>query len=187
MRFQVIDREFTAGEAAQITGVSQALQRDWRRREILKAGEAGKWARFSLTDIIEMSVKKIAADAGFYVGKSSMLSGMAILPTLHEIIRISGAVEFSGVSVDESDRRQALGMVIGGFYGGRFLLMIGRADAEQPKLIRTDNIMNVVDFLQNNKSPHCIVVDCRQLAETIFALAKGALIRIEVTQSEGAE
>src|SRR3546814_2787709 len=76
MRFSIrsIDREFSPAEAAEITGVSTALQRDWRRRGILPENADGKWTRWDLNDIIKLSVMKLFSDAGIDVSKTSIVS-----------------------------------------------------------------------------------------------------------------
>src|SRR3546814_9298687 len=75
MRFSIrsIDREFSPAEAAEITGVSTALQRDWRRRGILPENADGKWTRWDLNDIIKLSVMKLFSDAGIDVSKTSIV------------------------------------------------------------------------------------------------------------------
>lgn len=53
---------FTPGEAEAITGVSTALQRDWRRREFLPKGDGH--ARFDLFTLAELLAMKALADRG---------------------------------------------------------------------------------------------------------------------------
>src|SRR5207249_7491430 len=76
---RTIDREFTPAEAAEITGVSTALQRDWRRRGILAENADGKWTRWELKDIIRLSVMKLFSDAGMDVSQTKTVAQMAIL------------------------------------------------------------------------------------------------------------
>src|SRR3546814_19177921 len=61
MRFSIrsIDREFSPAEAAEITGVSTALQRAWRRRGILPENADGNWTRWDFNDIIKLCVMKL--------------------------------------------------------------------------------------------------------------------------------
>src|SRR3546814_12721569 len=101
MRFSIrsIDREFSPAEAAEITGVSTALQRDWRRRGILPENADGKWTRWDLNDIIKLSVMKLFSDAGIDVSKTSIVSQMAMMPTRAAISLTEGAITLDRKSV----------------------------------------------------------------------------------------
>src|SRR3546814_17287535 len=96
MRFSIrsIDREFSPAEAAEITGVSTALQRDWRRRGILPENADGKWTRWDLNDIIKLSVMKLLSDAGIDVSKTSIVSQIAMMPTTAATSLPDGAIPF---------------------------------------------------------------------------------------------
>lgn len=48
---------YSPAEAAALSGVSQVLQRDWRRRGLLPARTSGR-ARFTINDILRMRVMK---------------------------------------------------------------------------------------------------------------------------------
>src|SRR3546814_1923245 len=106
MRFSIrsIDREFSPAEAAEITGVSTALQRDWRRRGILPENADGKWTRWDLNDIIKLSVMKLFSDAGIDVSKTSIVSQMAMMPTRAAISLTEGAVTFEGAELPDEEK-----------------------------------------------------------------------------------
>ena len=53
---------FTPAEAERITGVTTTMQRDWRRRGILK--KEGDTARFDLFDLCELLTLKLLSDRG---------------------------------------------------------------------------------------------------------------------------
>lgn len=99
MKYQVeqIIRDFKAGEAAEISGVSQALQRDWRRRGFLgDVGETGR-VRFPLRDLAHLKVMKMLSDGGIGVKGASALARHAstavlgALKTMPEAISVEGA------------------------------------------------------------------------------------------------
>lgn len=54
---------FAPKDLTAITGLSPAMQRDWRRAGHLPSREAG-WASFSLMDVCAIAVRKLIADAG---------------------------------------------------------------------------------------------------------------------------
>lgn len=59
---------FTPSEAEAITGVSVALQRDWRRREIIPKRDGH--ARFDLHDLADLITLKMCSDAGMSLEKA---------------------------------------------------------------------------------------------------------------------
>lgn len=67
--------EFTAfapKELTAITGLSLAMQRDWRRSGYLPPRETG-WATFSLRDIAGIALRKVLADSGLGPGFGNTL------------------------------------------------------------------------------------------------------------------
>lgn len=54
--------QYTPAEAQQMTGLSTAMQRDWRHRGF--GSRVGKQARFSIFDVAEMYFMKAASDQG---------------------------------------------------------------------------------------------------------------------------
>ncbi|WP_036286405.1 MerR family transcriptional regulator [Methylosinus sp. PW1] len=82
---------FTPSEAEHITGVSVALQRDWRRREIMPKRDGH--ARFDLHDLADMLTLKMCSDAGMSL--ESAKSWVPFVPAaiiMHALSR-PGAIE----------------------------------------------------------------------------------------------
>lgn len=183
MRYSVrtINREFTPAEAAEITGVSTALQRDWRRRGILTENAEGKWTRWELTDIIRLSVMKLFSDAGMDVSQTKTIAQMALLPTLGAIARIDEAVAFEGDEIPEESRdRIRIGTVQTTHPShtlGRFLISFGKGEYD---VCRTDSLVDVESLLDRDRRPILSVVDCHSLASLITERAGGPVIRYEI-------
>lgn len=181
-----IDREFSPAEAAAITGVSTALQRDWRRREIVNLANEpeseGKWTRWSLADIIRLSVMKLFSDAGMEVSNTRMIAAMAVLPTLSALAQIDEAVEFFGSEIGEDHKARIRGATVGTTHSshtiGRFLAAFGKGEYE---VCRTDDLASLETMLDEQARPILSVVDCRGLARRIVERAGGAVLRYEVT------
>jgi hypothetical protein len=190
MRYAVrtINREFTPAEAAEITGVSTALQRDWRRRGILAENVEGKWTRWELTDIIRLSVMKLFSDAGIDVSQTKTIAQMALLPTLGALARIDEAVAFEGDEIPEESRDNIrLGTVRTTHPShtlGRFLVSFGGHEFD---VCRTDSLATVESLLDERRLAILPpIVDCHNLASLIAERAGGPVIRyeIEVTGDE---
>jgi len=185
MRYSVhtIDREFSPAEAAAITGVSTALQRDWRRREIVKGepNPEGKWTRWSLTDIIRLSVMKLFSDAGMEVSSTTTVASMAVLPTLGALAQIDEAVEFEGDELAEEQKARIRSTTVGTTHPshtiGRFLVAFGKGEYD---VCRTDDLASLEAMLDERARPILSVVDCRSLARLIVERAGGAVLRYEI-------
>lgn len=72
--FEYTLTEFTPGEAEKITGVSTAMQRDWRRREFLPSNKGH--ARFDLFDLAEMMFLQAMSDRGIGPQRSKPLAAI---------------------------------------------------------------------------------------------------------------
>jgi len=180
-RCRTINREFTPAEAAAITGVSTALQRDWRRRGILAENTEGKWTRWELTDIIRLSVMKLFSDAGMDVSQTKTIAQMALLPTLGAIARIDEAVAFEGDEIPEESRDRIRLSTVGTTHPshtlGRFLVSFGKGEYD---VCRTDSLADVESLLDTDRRPILSVVDCHSLASIIAERAGGPVIRYEI-------
>lgn len=190
MRYSVktIQRDFTPSEAARITGVSTALQRDWRRRGILSENSEGKWTRWTLDDIIQLSVRKIFADAGLDVSQTRTVARMAILPTAWAISCIPEANEFEGDEIpDETKEKVRMRSIVPADPShqiGRFLVSFGPSEYD---FFRTDNLSDVQNLLDAEPQPVAFIVDCENLALRIFQRANGPLVRFEVENTVAAK
>lgn len=174
-----VDREFSPSEAAAITGVSVDLQRDWRRRELLPENEGGKWTRFRLDHVIQMSVMKVFADAGFSVSYVAKFASMAILPTLALLHDTPGAVVFEGDEVSDHLKEMTLQRSVVGARG-RYLVMIKPREGAEPKIARFEDLERLDDFMAERDVVACTVLDCILLSQRIVERAGLPLVRIEV-------
>lgn len=193
IRMHHIDREFSPAEAAAITGVSVDQQRDWRRRGILPENKEGKWTRFDLKHIIEMSVMKAFSEAGFSVSYVAQFASMAILPSLAIVNLYPDAVAFEGAEIsDDIKDRVLLGSVRrsgGGIdqladqIGGRYLVML-KGEGGTPAISRWSDLDGLDEFLAEQKAIHCTILDCVRLVDTIAERAGLPLMRVEVEETD---
>lgn len=62
-----VERIFSQGDASRLSGVTQDVLRDWRRREFLsgvgQASESGRWS-YSFHEIIELAIVRILEGNG---------------------------------------------------------------------------------------------------------------------------
>ncbi|MGE3877397.1 MAG: hypothetical protein AB7F74_30935 [Parvibaculaceae bacterium] len=185
MRVRIVNREFTPAEAATITGVSPALQRDWRRRNLMKENPDGRWTRWTLTDIIELSVMKLFSDAGMDVSNTTIVAHMAVMPTLGALALIDEAVAFEGVEVpEEFKNRIRFGTVQTtdpSHTLGRFLASFGKGEYD---VCRTDDLAALELQLDKEPRPILSIVDCCSLARLIAERAGGPVIRYDIKTAD---
>lgn len=89
-------KTFTPAEAAKISGVSATLQRDWRRRGILRPLETGQ-ARFTPFEVAEMMALNALAERGLsplsYRGIAGKLGASIVACALRSKDSYSGAFD----------------------------------------------------------------------------------------------
>jgi DNA-binding transcriptional MerR regulator len=182
---RLVERQFTPAEAAQITGVSSATQRDWRRHKLINGNGEGGWTKWDLSDLIRLSVMKLFSAAGMEVSKTGTLASMAMMPTHAAVHEIPGAVLFEAVGVSEEEA-QAAAEAMGPRYSntsrhfGRYLAALG---PEEFDVCRTDRLSSLEDLLEEHERPLLHVVDCKLLAQVLASRAEGPLIRYVVERS----
>jgi hypothetical protein len=177
-----VDREFTPNEAERITGVSTALQRDWRRRKVIASKEDGRWTRWDLDDLIRLSVMKLFSEAGMDVSKTGTVAAMAMMPTFAALARFDEAHEFAGDEISDDDKERIL-------HGstprasdpahsfGRYLASFGK---DEMQVCRVTSLEQLADFMAEQQQAVFAVVDCHQVAAQIVERAGGPIIRFEI-------
>jgi hypothetical protein len=176
---RILEQDFTPAEAAMVSGVSVAQQRDWRRRGLLPEKNKAGWSRFSISEVINLSVMHLFTRAGVSPSNVSKLRNLAVLPTLTGIYDNQEGYEFVGDSLDREARWQ--------------IWFTSRGDHRPPIIVvTTDDDGNVVvhranahteiaGILETVGVPNCVVLDCYQLANRLVRRTHGPLIQIKVT------
>lgn len=86
--------EFSAGQAAKISGVNAPLQRHWRARGLLPDIEPGKHARFGPDDVLHMTIMQAFSDSNISI-KGARIFTKAAADIAKSILQtLPGAVEF---------------------------------------------------------------------------------------------
>jgi hypothetical protein len=182
-----IDREFTPNEAERITGVSTALQRDWRRRKIIAGKEDGRWTRWELDDLVRLTVMKLFSEAGMDVSKTGTVASMAMMPTFTAFAMFPEAYEIvCDDELTEEERATVLGWgaprtTHPSHTVGRYLASFG---TDEMQVCRTATLEQLGEFMTEQKQAVFAVVDCFQVAAQIVERADGPISRIELEAPE---
>lgn len=102
--FDRIEKDFGAMEAAKLTGVSQVMQRDWRRHGFLAPPTPGKRMRFSLLEMCILALTKAQVDAGKAVSGAHHVAAMSSVVALRQIELCAPAVLVEGVSLSYEEK-----------------------------------------------------------------------------------
>lgn len=169
-------REYTPKEAAEASGVSTTLQRDWRRREIIQPSSNAGWARFSLDDVIRMAVLNRCSMYGLSVKfAAKWIAPIAILPVYEALECFDGAIggDVSPTREPREDDSQKF---------GRYIAAAATSDDDAPYVCRADALAQLEGFSEEYNTAVFCVLDCWKLAREIFEKSPLPLIHVTVTE-----
>jgi hypothetical protein len=78
---------FTASEAEQIAGVSGAMLRDWRRRDLIDASPGRGWKRLATDELIQILVMRILIKRNVRLRFAREVGQKASGPIFHKLLR----------------------------------------------------------------------------------------------------
>lgn len=110
IRSEIRHAEFSAGQAADISGVNAALQRHWRRRGLLPDIAPGKKARFGPGEVLGMMIMKAFSDSNISIKGARLFTQTATDVANALLYALPGAVKIvadAGCSpgIVQSERR----------------------------------------------------------------------------------
>ena len=198
----ILDRRFSAANTAKVSGVSQELQRDWRRREILPPWDGPGRKHFDVGEVIELFILKIWSDAGIGVAGMRPAAAWAVLQVSSILQTLPGAFT---VNADEDIDQGTIDALIHDTFRpsgkhGRYLWIAPRhADSyknvgelkgsfgDQTLAFARNFHCKTVESLEQLQpafdDSRCVsmtVVDMQRIAETILERADGPLFTAEI-------
>ncbi|WP_112310353.1 MerR family transcriptional regulator [Pseudogemmobacter bohemicus] len=174
-----IGREFSPKEAAEVTGVSVSVQRDWRRRGILAERQGDGWTVFDLNGIVELMIIKMLSASGFSLTMAKSIAGLSLLPMHREFGELEGAFEFEGDEMPESIKQRILFSRVHGAENSRYLVApLPPSDNFYGSVFRCGDLNYITDRLSEDGSFHCLIIDHRLLADAVKKAVDGPLYRI---------
>lgn len=183
MRYSIntVERQFSPKEAAEISGVSTTLQRDWRRRGVLPEKDGAKWATFTLTDVIEMTVMRAFSESGLSLETARNIAGMTVLPVLASLSRWDDTAVFEGHKLTaEQEELCRSGAVRGATEEDQFSFVALPEIAGGVSASRLKKLGDGEMVMARHKSFHAVVVDHYALAHHIGETALLPLITFKV-------
>jgi hypothetical protein len=181
-RTETVHREFSPKEAAEVSGVSPDLQRDWRRRGVLPGRVGGKWTSFTLYDVIQLTVMRAFSQSGLSLELAETFSGLAILPVLATFYRWDDTAIFTGDELSEDDQKyvRANG-VRGASEDQQFSFVALPPSNGEVSAARLEHLARGEQMMSEIGSFHGIVIDHIGLAHHIAQTAKLPLAWFRIT------
>lgn len=178
---QMIDREFAPREAAAISKVSTALQRDWRRREIMAERQTSGWSSFTLSDVILMTGIKMLSECGFQLSDARLISTLTQLPVFSYLSGFEDNYEFEGLELSPSEMSRIRDGHVRGGSGCRYLKVPLPAEGTVlAGVTRSDDLRDFSTPVDN--CAHFLVIDNQLIGDRIMQAVKGPLFRVEVEE-----
>lgn len=175
-----VKREFSPSEVARVSGVSTALQRDWRRRGVIP-GRSDGWNRYSLDDVIRMTVMRAFTQSGISLETAEMVSGSAVLPVSDELVRWGDVAVFAGDPLSEKDMNMIReGHVKGASAEEQFTFVALPEDSGGTSAARLRNLADAEDVMGRSGNFYGIALDHYGLAHRIARLSPLPIITFEV-------
>ena len=179
-----IFEKFSPAEVARVTGISQDLQRDWRRRGLLEKKTQG-WEQFDLDDLVKLSVAGLLIDRGL---PASVALNAAVAPNIQFLTIIAErSTEFDPRLPEHEQNNWAT--KIPEFTKRRFRRFYVWAKPIHPYDLFvgvTDNVNELFDkWRQEGKDAGAaVVVDLEWLADQIIERTGRPLMRVELVDDD---
>lgn len=97
---KTITHEYSPKEVALVTGVSTSLQRDWRRRGVIHGVSQG-WNKYTLTEVIRMTVMRAFTHSGISLDTAALVSNLSVLPVYDILAEHEDVAIFSGDPISD--------------------------------------------------------------------------------------
>ncbi len=179
IREKVDYAEFSAGQAAEISGVNAPLQRHWRKRGLLPDIEPGKHARFGPGEVLRMMIMKAFSDSNISIKGARIFTQTAADIAGRILQTLPGAVELTAdpsLGPDFIDRERRRLEDWRDMHRARYLFMPlpEREDATGAIAIYQREDLSDLHTLLDEDGFHGLLIDVDAIARALLARAQRA-------------
>lgn len=182
MNFSVstVTRDFSPREVARVSGVSTSLQRDWRRRGVIPSRAEG-WNKYSLDDVIRMTVMRAFTQSGISLETAEIVSQLAVLPVIDELVRWDDVAQFDGDPLSEKQMNMIRESHVSGASGDeQFTFVALPDDGEGSSAARLRNLADAEAVMGRSRNFYGIALDHTALAHRIARLSPTPIITFNI-------
>ena len=185
------ERDFQAKEAAELSGVPQDLQRNWRRRGLLEEHGTTARVRFDLFHVCDLKVLGILSEAKISVKFARFMGSQVAAEVMGHIRRNPAACEVIGAELTAAEIERLAQECYGEPMRGRFTMFrmpdVPEGDPRTYCFVAAtwDGLMEMA--ARDGGVSAGLVLDSASIAREIVSAAKRPLITFRLTPKEAGE
>ena len=184
--------DYGAGEAAAMSGVNPVLQRHWRKRDLLPQIEGERNARFSISEVVRMTIMQRLSDSGISIKGLQKFSLMAAHHATAMLMAMPGAVAIKADSAEAEaqERNRIESWAAQGKVRYAFMPLPERDDLEGriAQYLRA-NLSDLHELVDQDGLFHGLLIDLEAVAKLVHSRAKLPLethvVTTRRTESDG--
>lgn len=183
------DGEFSPQEAAAMSGVSQDLQRLWRKRGILPKSEGPRHTRFTIAGVCKLKVLGVLSQSGISVKSQGVIGWQMAAVTADRVRQMREAAGIEGLDDLTGDEfRQAVEALDGAILGEHhtlFRLPEPPDGAEVAHIYVGAEPVGEIIARARKDAPlsAALVIEAQSLAQEIVAAAPRPLVTYIITKA----
>ena len=183
---------FSAGEAFEITRTNQKLQTHWRNRELLSPIPGRGHARYSITEIVRMTIMQRLSESGISIKGMQKFSALAAHHATAKLMAMPDAVAIKADSAEaEAQERERIeSWAAHGKVRYAFMPLPERDDLEGriAQYLRAD-LSDLHELVDQDGLFHGLLIDLEAVAKLVHSRAKLPLethvVTTRQTESDG--
>lgn len=185
-RVEIIEEDFSSQEAADMSGVSQDLQREWRRRGILPQQEGRKRIRYSLRDVARLKVLGILSASGISVKLQKTVAWQIASLMEERAVQIREAAAVEGLALTDDEFGEMIVQLHGGRLGPYYTLFRLPEPPEGSELVHANmggtSLADVEAMaLKDGPVGAALIMEAQTLARELAASAPRPLVTYRIT------
>lgn len=166
------EAEFSAGQAARVSGLNPILQRHYRQRGHLPERAGAGHARFKIADVMRMTIMAAFSDSKISIKATAAFSLKASVSATAKLLAMDGAVEIDAETPEaEAYERERLQSYAGMFKTRFIFLPLPQSDdAPGPNEgWERGTLADLADLVGQDGSFHGVLIDLNALAAQVYS------------------
>lgn len=166
------EAEFSAGQAARVSGLNPILQRHYRQRGLLPEREGASHARFKIADVMRMTIMAAFSDSKISTKATAAFSLKASVVATAKLLAMDGAVDIDAETPEaEAYERERLQSYARMFKTRYIFLPLPQSD-DAPGTNEgweRETLADLADLVGQDGSFHGVLIDLNALAALVYS------------------